>query len=456
MSGSALVRGNRDVAMGGAVLVGITLVVVLIFSGVVTKLLSQEDRRTVRATFADAQQVRVGTDVRIDGIDVGKVQQIQLGPSGRSATITMEIDREAGALRSDASAVLRFKTLLGGTFYVDLERGSPTRAELGEQTIPLSRTGRQVELDDITPVVGGAARRGLRTLPRELAAALRDSAVPDRLLRTAAAAAPGIERGVGALRGRQKDRELAELVRGSARVVGALHAPRGEIRDLVQGAAATVRTTAGRGSELRTLLRVSPPAGREVDATLTRLRTTLDLIDPLVGELQAAAGDVAPTFARLRPVVVGARSVLRRADPLLGQLRPAARSLALTARQGAPLLDELTPSVERTDRTILPMLSEVDAGTQKSTAVMIGGTFAALGAGAGGQMDTNGHFIRFPATTGSSPVNSLPCQLYLLNPDVAQVAACNTLSDALKAVLSYNPLGDVPGTADGPETRGKR
>jgi hypothetical protein len=92
----------------------------------------------------------------------------------------------------------------------------------------------------------------------------------------------------------------------------------------------------------------------------------------------------------------------------------------------------------------------VDPATQKTTAVMIGGTFAGLGAGAGGQMDSNGHFIRFPATLGSSPLNSLPCQLYISNPDAKQLIACNSLGQALKTYLSYNPLGPPPGSSATP------
>jgi hypothetical protein len=141
--------------------------------------------------------------------------------------------------------------------------------------------------------------------------------------------------------------------------------------------------------------------------------------------------------------------LVRRAVPLLRALRPAASGLASAARNGLPLVNGLAPSLDRLVKTILPYINEIDPGTKKSTAVMIGGTFSSLGSGAAGQMDENGHFIRFPATSGNSSFNSLPCQVYINNPDAAQIAACNSLQDALGAFLNADPLGPTPGTDPG-------
>jgi hypothetical protein len=54
-------------------------------------------------------------------------------------------------------------------------------------------------------------------------------------------------------------------------------------------------------------------------------------------------------------------------------------------------------------------------------------------------MDQNGHFIRFPATAGSSPFY-LPCQTYLGNPSAKQLVACQSLQQMLQAFLNYNPF----------------
>jgi hypothetical protein len=80
---------------------------------------------------------------------------------------------------------------------------------------------------------------------------------------------------------------------------------------------------------------------------------------------------------------------------------------------------------------------------------MIGPTFTGLGSGAAGQEDENGHFIRFPATGGSSPLY-LPCQIYAGNPDKDKMIACKSLQQATRSLFSYNPLGPTPGTAPPP------
>ncbi|WP_205698854.1 MlaD family protein [Conexibacter sp. SYSU D00693] len=446
---------DRDVLRGATMLGVVVLVIAAGLSGALVGLLSGADTHTVRAVFADGQQLKQGSEVRIQGVPAGEVRDVELNPGGRDATVTMDVEDEAGPLYADAGAVLRFKSVLGGTFYVDLERGSRARGPLSG-TIPVARTARQTEVDDVTAAVQGRARQGLQTLPRETAEALADADAPGRLLDTVARVAPDVRRGVGALRGQQLDRDLRGLVRGVASTVRSLDAPDDGLRRTVAGAAATLATTAARAGELRATLQRAPGTAREVQSTLTRLGATLDLADPLLARLEGPAGQVAPTFRELRPAVVEADRLVDRAVPLLRALRPAASSLAGTARRGLPLVKDLTPSVERLDRTILPYLNEVDPQTKRSTAVMIGGTFTGLASGAGGQMDANGHFIRFPATVGSSPLNSLPCQIYLMNPDAAQVAACNSLQEALATFMGYQPLGPTPGTEPASARRARK
>jgi len=448
-------RLPADAVLGLVSLSIAVAVLVLGMTGAITRLFSGSETRVVRAAFADSQQLRPGDFVRIQGLEAGEVTDTALATDGRSTVVTMKVKRDVGQLYADARAVTRFQTVLGGRFYVDLERGSAARGPL-TGTIPLARTARQVEVDDVASVVRGDARTGLQTLPGELADALADERAPARLLDRVADVAPDLRRGVGALRGQDLDRDLREVVSATSKTVAALDGPRDELRTLVSGAAATLSTIAARGDDVRALAARAPVTLREVDATTARLDRTLALANPLVAKLQPAADDVAPTFRALLPVVRDADALARRAAPLVRALRPAVVSLAGAARNGLPLVDELIPSLDRVDDVILPYLAEKDPGTGKSTAVMIGGTFAGLAAGAGGQMDANGHFIRFPATMGSSNFSSLPCQVYIANPDAAQIAACATLQDALGTYFGYQPLGPTPGTEPPPATRAKQ
>lgn len=437
---------RHPVALGLATISIGTVLLVTCFTGALAGFFSGADTRTVRAEFAGAQQLREGAVVRIDGIEVGKVTDIAGGDGARSALVTMDVEKDAGPLHRDARALVRWRTVLGQTMYVELERGTATSGRLGSRTIPRARTSQQIEVDDLTDIVRGGARQGLRTLPGEMARALRDRDAPAAAFDALADVSPDVERGIGALRGLEQDRDLRDLVSATARTVTAIDTPQGALRGVVAGAAATLGTTAARQAEIRRTVAMAPGVLDRTDRTVARLDTTLALAAPLVSELRRPAVDVAPTLAVLRPVVVDADRLLERAKPLLRALRPAVRSLAGAAKGGVPLVDRLLPSIDRVGGTILPYMAEKDPGTQHSMSEMIGPTFTGLGSGAGGQEDSNGHFIRFPATSGSSPAY-LPCQTYFGNPDKPEALECKSLADALSTYLNYNPLSPTPGSA---------
>ena len=77
----------------------------------------------ITVPFNEATQLAVESDVRISGVTVGKVKQIELGDSG-SAEATLELEERYSPIPQDTKAILRQKTLLGET-YVELTPGSP-------------------------------------------------------------------------------------------------------------------------------------------------------------------------------------------------------------------------------------------------------------------------------------------------------------------------------------------
>jgi hypothetical protein len=162
--------------------------------------------------------------------------------------------------------------------------------------------------------------------------------------------------------------------------------------------------------------------------------------------LSGSASQVAPTLRDLYPTVTGAHSLLKRAVPFLHALPPALRSLASAARGALPLLNGVQPSIDSLQQTVLPYLNTIDPATQHTTAEMIGPTTEALGPDIAGQEDQNGHFIRFPATAGSSPFY-LPCQIYAGNPSSNQLVACSSLQTIMSAFLNYNPVQSLLGAA---------
>jgi len=427
---------------------GITLLIFLgivlgVMAGAIGPQMFSGGGRKVTAVFANVEQLIAGDEVRVDGVYEGTVSSIKLDPGGRSTSVTMTVFGSAGPLYRDATATIAWKTVLGGAFNVDLTRGNVAAGPLGSNTIPLSRTTNQVELDDLLSFDQGSAKAGLQRMFGELATALSQPQPPSRLLGTLAAVSPAVTTGIGALRGQVQDSDLRNLVTGAESTVQALDAPNGQLRSLVQGAAATVAVTAARAGDIQAALDEATPAMDQTKTTFAQLRTTLALANPLLRSLSGSVGQVAPTVEQLYPTVVGARNLLNTAVPLLHALPPTLRSLASTSRQGVPLLQTVTPSLDRLENAVLPYLNTVDPSSNHTTAEMIGPTAEALGPDIAGQEDQNGHFIRFPATAGSSPLY-LPCQIYAGNPTTNQLLACESLQSLLSSFVNYNPLSNIP------------
>lgn len=426
------VSALSHLTIGTALVVILGLVVALATTGVVRNFISMRGAKDVYADFRTAAQLKAGDEVRVHGIQVGKVADIEVLPGGRVARAHLKVLPTAGATYRDARAAIRFRTVLGANFVVDLDQGSRRSGAL-DGSIPVSRTETQVEVDDITTAVNGGARHGLRTILRETPRGLANPLAPRAALRTLAAVSPDVRVAARALRGTSEG-DMPALIRNAARVVKALDTPTDSMRSLVQGAGETLRATARRSSDIRQTLRMTPRVLTNASLTLTRLRHSLALADPLIASLNRPAPDIAPTVRVLRPTVVNADRLLGDAVPLLRSLRPTATDLAETARQGVPLLDALNPSLERLDRKVQPKLAEVDPVSKRPTYEMIGPTFAGL-TGASGQFDAEGHWFRFPASGGTNTFNSQPCREFLTDPQAPRLADCDALLKTLVGIF---------------------
>src|SRR5512144_379613 len=77
-----------------------------------------------KVSFNEATQLAHEADVRISGVPVGKVKEIQTNKQTGRSDATIELQPQYAPLPADARAILRQKTLLGET-YVELTPGSP-------------------------------------------------------------------------------------------------------------------------------------------------------------------------------------------------------------------------------------------------------------------------------------------------------------------------------------------
>ncbi|MBA2350187.1 MAG: MCE family protein, partial [Solirubrobacterales bacterium] len=104
----------------------------------------------VTANFANIANVSPGkTPVRVAGVNVGDVEKVERLPGGRGVKVTMRIEDGLGVkLRRDARAHIYWRTLLGFSFYIQLDEGGAPEP-LGETTVAMKDTTTQVELDEV-------------------------------------------------------------------------------------------------------------------------------------------------------------------------------------------------------------------------------------------------------------------------------------------------------------------
>src|SRR5215208_6857724 len=99
------------------------------------------------ADFSEATQLATNADVRMSGVNVGRVTDLEPGLASTRATI--EIDRQYAPIAATSKAILRAKTLLGET-YIEITPGNRRDPRLKDDgVLPSRQILPTTELDEI-------------------------------------------------------------------------------------------------------------------------------------------------------------------------------------------------------------------------------------------------------------------------------------------------------------------
>ena len=130
------------------------------------------DRYEVSAVFQSGNQLRQGSAVRVAGLEIGTVREIEAAPDGH-ALVKMEIDDRSVPLRADARMAIEPRLLLEGNYYVEVSPGSPGERELPDGgTLPLAHTSVPVQIDQALGIFDAPTRRSLTGAIAEIGAGL--------------------------------------------------------------------------------------------------------------------------------------------------------------------------------------------------------------------------------------------------------------------------------------------
>src|SRR5207237_9156496 len=105
----------------------------------------------LHATFESANNLQPKSPVRVAGVDVGKVTDVQpLSKGNGQARVTMEIEKKGLPIHKDAELKIRPRIFLEGNFFVDVQPGTPSSPTLKDGAdIPVQNTSTPVQFGQL-------------------------------------------------------------------------------------------------------------------------------------------------------------------------------------------------------------------------------------------------------------------------------------------------------------------
>ncbi len=261
----------------------------------------------IKVPFNEATQLAEQSDVRISGVNVGKVQNIALAPNGKQALATVDIDNKYAPLPESTRAILRTKTLLGET-YIELTPGSRDGPQLADGgTVPEANVAESVQLDEIFRTFNPQTRAAFQEWMQEAAVAITGQG--QGLSYALGELEPTFEEFEKLFRVLDTQRvAVSQLFRNGATTFRALRGREGELASLIQSSNRVFQTTAARDRDIEALFRAFPTFLDESRLTVDRLKTFAQNTDPLMKQLVPVAEQLSPTliaFGRLAPEAKG-------------------------------------------------------------------------------------------------------------------------------------------------------
>ncbi|MDT5107800.1 MAG: phospholipid/cholesterol/gamma-HCH transport system substrate-binding protein [Mycobacterium sp.] len=138
---------------GTAIKLGAFALVLLMFTAIIIVVFGQLrfDRTTgYSAEFSNASGLRAGQFVRASGVEVGKVDKVELVNGGTRVKVNFAVDRSL-PLFQGTTASIRYLNLIGDR-YLELKRGDDEKRLPAGGTIPIEHTQPALDLDAL---IGG-------------------------------------------------------------------------------------------------------------------------------------------------------------------------------------------------------------------------------------------------------------------------------------------------------------
>lgn len=269
-------------------------VLVLLAVGVVASRINAAESDGWTAELAHASGLKQGDEVRVAGVPVGSVSQIELD----GGVARVQFDLEPGVeLTDDSRAAVKLATLLGKT-YLEVTPGSG--APTDDRTIPVDRTTPAYTISTVVAETGRTVEAldlGALDAAVDSGARLLDAVDPT----TVASALDGTTRLAQVAAG--QDAELRRLFDLVSQVTATVTAQSDQIAGLIDDAAVVSQVVVDRRDTLASLVTTGRQAVTDLDALATTNRTDLTTVlgqlDAVLGVVEARSGELDLSLQRL-------------------------------------------------------------------------------------------------------------------------------------------------------------
>jgi len=375
----------------------------------------------VLVPFNEATQLAEQSDVRISGVNVGKVQKIELSPNGKQALATTAIDARYAPLPESTRAILRTKTLLGET-YIELTPGSRQGPELEDGgTLPEANVAESVQLDEIFRTFNAQTRAAFQEWMQEAAVAINGQG--QNLSYALGSLDPTVTEFANLFRTLDSQRlAVSQLFRNGATTFEALRGREGQLADLIKSSDAVFRTTAQRDRDIEALFRAFPTFLDESRTTFARLKGFSQNADPLMRQLVPAAEELSPTLVALSKLAPESKAFFEGLGPVIKRAPTGFAALRTIFRdEFPPLLRAVDPFI----RNLNPILVGL-----KLYRVDLTSFFANLAASLSGEL---------PLNEGEPEGSPQPHYLRVMGPIIPETISTYPQRLAINRTSAYSP-----------------
>jgi len=283
------------------------------------------DGYLVRAVFDNASFVIPGEDVKVAGVTVGTIEDVDVTAENKAAVVLKIEDPAFRPFRADAHCRIALQSLIGEQFVEcepTQERGegvtpAPVLEKVpegergaGQHLLPVARTTTPVNLDLLNNIMRLPQRERLRIVINELGAGLASNGPElNKAIKRASPALQEADTLVKTLA--DQNQVLARLVDASDEALAPLAERRKELTGFIEHAGDTARATAEEGANLERNFERLPAFLDELEPAAERFGALADQMGPAVATLGARADTINETTERLGPLTEAATPALK-------------------------------------------------------------------------------------------------------------------------------------------------